>query len=103
MIGTAEQTTWRTIAADVDGTPAPEEIGKRTEQIEARFAYKAEALEWAAGLEAAGWGEASLASAACSYYGPTDAPGNCWTMRLERVTECGCWNAVNLGSCIHTV
>lgn len=105
MIGTAELAKWRTVAADteVDGVtvPEPEKIGQITEIIEARFAYKAEALEWAAGLMASGegWdvpdgsgdgygpGTAGLSSAAVSYFGPTDAPGNCWSMRLERIIE----------------
>ena len=69
--------------------------------IEARFAFKAEALEWAESLKASGegWdvpdgtgdgygpGTAGLSSAAVSYFGQTDAPGNCWSMRLERIVE----------------
>lgn len=105
MIGTAQTSRWRTIAADleVDGVivPQPEKIGQVTEEISAYFAFKSEALEWAAGLEASGegWtapdgtddgygpGTAGLSSAAISYYGPTDAPGNCWGMRRERIVE----------------
>lgn len=99
MIGTAKVSRWRTIAADVDGMPAPELIGQVTETIEARFAYKAEAIKWAAGLEASGegwaaedgagdgWGAPGLSSAAVSYFGPTDAPGNCWSIRRVRIVE----------------
>ena len=85
MIGTVEREIWRTVAADVDGVPQPAEIGKRTERASCRFAYRAEAEQWVIAMSSEGYGNPVIASAACSYYGPTDAPGNCWSATVEKV------------------
>lgn len=87
MIGNVETTKWRTVAADIDGVPQPEKIGQLTESRRAQFAYRAEAVKWAADMTAEGFEVIWIASAAVSYYGPTDAPGNCWSVRVERTAE----------------
>jgi hypothetical protein len=83
MIGTAEITRWRTVAHDVDGVVQAAEVGKRTERVHAYFAWRAEADEWVDDLRAAGFEDIMIGSAATSYFGPTDAPGNCWFVSAE--------------------
>lgn len=85
MIGQVIGETWRTVAADIDGIPQPEKINQLTATRRALFAYRAEAEKWAADQEAEGFGETVIASAAVSYFGPTDAPGNCWSVTVERL------------------
>lgn len=86
MIGTVETTKWRTVAADVDGVPQAAEVGKLTERHHVYYAWKVEIEHWAAKLRAVGY-EVTIGSAAASYYGPTDAPGNCWFATAERTAE----------------
>jgi hypothetical protein len=107
MIGTVSTERATTIAADVDGVVQTELIGQVTERRRAQFAYRAEADQWAADMTAEGFTVTWIASAAVNYFGPTDAPGNCWSVTVEKPAAppaadgCGCWNAVNLGTCIH--
>lgn len=90
MIGTVEENHWRTIAADADGVPQPEKTGQVRIEREAKFAWRAEAEQWVAEQKAEGFGEAFIASAATtSYYGLTDAPGNCWQARVEKLAGSG--------------
>lgn len=85
MIGQVIQETWRTVAADIDGIPQPEKINQLTTSRRALFAYRAEAETWARQQEAEGFSETVIGSAAVSYFGPTDAPGNCWSVTAERL------------------
>ena len=85
MIGTVTEENWRTIAADIDGIPQPEKINQVTTSRRALFAYHAEAQQWILDQAAEGFGDAVIASAAVSYFGPTDAPGNCWSVTVERL------------------
>lgn len=87
MIGTAVTERWKTVAADVDGVPQPELCGQVTETQTARFAYRAEGELWAAGMALAGFELAWFGSAAVSYFGPTDAPGNCWSVMVGRAAK----------------
>lgn len=83
MIGTIEDTTWRTVAADLNGVPQPEKVGTCTRQLRAYFAYKVEAQAWLAEQQADGY-EGTIGMAAISYFGPTDSPSNCWFVQVER-------------------
>jgi hypothetical protein len=89
-LGKVTEETWRTVAADVDGVPQPEKIGQLTITRRAYFAYQDEAQAFlreqaAEGFAPAdGWG--GIGSAAVSYFGPTDAPGNCWSVQVEKIT-----------------
>jgi hypothetical protein len=85
MIGQVEIANWRTVAADVDGVPQPEKIGQLTEQRRALFAYRSEVELWINEMAAQGFDDFIIASAATSYFGPTDAPGNCWSVTVERI------------------
>ena len=85
MIGTPEASEWVTIAADTDDVPQPGEIGKLRTELSARFAYRAEADTWLAEMQRGGY-DGTIASCACSYYGPTDAPGNCWSVSVSKIT-----------------
>lgn len=87
MIGSVQTERWRTIAADIDGVPQPEKAGQVTVRRQAQFAYRAEAEQWAAEQEAEGFGGTVISSAAVAYFGPTDAPGNCWSVSTERLLE----------------
>jgi surface antigen len=87
MIGKVETVRWTVVVAELDGVPQPEMAGKTTERRAAQFAYRAEGEQWAAEQAAEGFEVAWFASAAVSYYGPTDAPGNCWSVTVERVAE----------------
>jgi hypothetical protein len=108
MIGTVRTERWRAVAADVDGVPQPELIGKVTERRTAQFAYRAEGEQWANDQAAEGFELAWFASAAVSYYGPTDAPGNCWSVTMERPAEdlpsgtCGQHGGRDLAACDHS-
>jgi hypothetical protein len=84
MIGTVSTETWRTVAADVDNVPQPGEVNKLTERRTAQFAYRAEGEQWVRDMAAEGFAESWFASAAVSYFGPTDAPGNCWSVTVEK-------------------
>lgn len=87
MIGTVREESWRTIAADIDGIPQPQLVNQVTTRRETLFAYRAEADQWAAGQQAEGFGDPVIASAAVAYFGPTDAPGNCWSVSVERLNN----------------
>lgn len=82
MIRPAEVSRWRTVAADVDGIPRPERAGELHEQMQALFAYRADADRWLTALQAKGY-EGTVAMAAVSYFGPTDSPSNCWSVSAE--------------------
>jgi len=85
MIGQVSEERWRTVAADIDGIPQPEKINQVHTSRRAMFAYRAEAELWIIGQAAEGFNDAVIASAAVSYFGPTDAPGNCWSVTIERL------------------
>lgn|SRR5487761_1186702 len=87
MIGQVREENWRTVAADTDGIPQPEKINQVTTRRQALFAYRAETAQWIAEQEAEGFGGPVIASAAVSYFGPTDAPGNCWSVTVERLND----------------
>jgi len=87
MIGIVTTEEWRTVALEIDGVPQVNQAGTVTERATARFAWSAEAHEWIAAMAAEGYSDAVIASAAVSYFGPTDAPGNCWSVTVERVAE----------------
>lgn len=86
MIGTVGIMRWVTIAAEVDEVPRPDLVGQVRETRSANFAYRAEANEWLATQEAEGF-TGTVAALATSYYGPTDAPSNCWSVSVERLVQ----------------
>lgn len=89
MIGTVRETVWRTVALEIDGIPQPEAVNQLTIHREAYFAYRAEAVEWLEEQEAEGFERTfsgdGIGSAAMSYFGPTDAPGNCWSVDVSKI------------------
>ena len=85
MIGTVETTEWITVAADIDGEPQPGELGKLRTERYARFAWRAEAETWLTEQQADGY-DGTIASAAVSWFGQTDAPGNCWSVTTSKIT-----------------
>jgi hypothetical protein len=86
VMGQPVSTVWRTVAADIGGVSQPDQIGRLHMIVEIRFAFRWDAEQWAEMYGKNGY-EASVASAACSYHGPTDAPGNCWSVRAERIVK----------------
>jgi hypothetical protein len=77
--------TWTTIAAEQDGEVLAEEIGKRKTTLSATFAYREEAEAWISAQAREGWTFAhGPTPTACLYFGPTDSPGNAWSVEVER-------------------
>ena len=93
MIGEVTENLWRLIAIDTDGIVTADDekrIGEVRIERSAYFAYRAEAEDWRDAQIAEGFqtvfGGDGLGSAAVSYYGPTDAPGNCWSVSMEKIS-----------------
>jgi hypothetical protein len=90
-LGEITEETWRTVAADIDGVPQPDKVNQLTITRRVYFAWQAEAQTFlreqaAEGFAPAdGWG--GIGSAAVSYFGPTDAPGNCWSVQVQKITS----------------
>lgn len=91
IMGDVVEETWTTIAADRDGEVLPDEIGRRTVTRRAHFAFRAEAEAWLADQEKEGFkipdGFSGIAPCATRYFGPTDAPTNCWSVNVEKPIE----------------
>jgi hypothetical protein len=86
VMGQPVTTVWCTVAADIGGVPQPDQIGRLHMIVEAYFAFRYDAEQWADMYGKDGF-EASIASAAVSWFGHTDAPGNCWSVRAERFVK----------------
>lgn len=93
VMGEVTEENWTCIAAsheDDEGYEIVDEakIGERTITRRVYFAYRAEAEAWLREQEAEGFAPGmcgGIMSAATFYHGPTDAPGNCWSVSVERV------------------
>lgn len=91
MIGQPESSNWITVAADIDDVPQPGELGKLRTERRCLFAYRDAAEQWIIEQAAEGYApaEGSTGIASCAtlaYTGPTDAPGNCWSVTVEKIT-----------------
>ena len=84
VMGEIEERVWTVVQAEEDGAPVHGEVGRRDVTRRAYFAFRAEAEAWAVGQAAEGFGPPSLSSAATAYFGPTDAPGNCWHVEVRK-------------------
>lgn len=86
-LGKVTNERWRTIAVDVDGVPQPDQTGKITLNCRVYLAWKDEADTQKNDWEQEGF-TVIIGSAAVSYFGPSDAPGNCWAViGLKEVSE----------------
>jgi hypothetical protein len=86
VMGQPVTTVWRTIAADIGGVPQPEKIGQLHVIIDIYFAFKTDAESWSRDREYECY-ETVVGSVAICYFGPTDAPGNCWSVRAEKIVQ----------------
>ena len=84
VMGEVTEEHWTTLSAERNGVVQPEQIGKRTTTRRAYFAYRTEAEAWIRQQAVEGFVSTGVASAATFYFGPTDAPGNCWAASVER-------------------
>lgn len=86
VMGEPEERIWTTIAADIDGVPQDEEIGKKRTRRRVLWAFKSESEAWLDAHERDGWeivhGPTPCAAA---YFGETDSTGNCWSAEVERI------------------
>lgn len=85
VMGEVTEEHWTTVAAERDGVVQHEQIGKQTTTRRAYFAFRAEAERWLRQQAVEGFVSTGISSAATVYFGPTDAPGNCWSASCERV------------------
>lgn len=84
VMGDVRESVWTTIAADIDGAPQEEEIGKRRTRRRVMFAFKDEAETWLDEYERQGWERVSGPTpCAAPYFGETDSPANCWSAEVE--------------------
>lgn len=85
MIGEVLEQTWTVIAAERDGEPLVDEIGRRMVTRRASFAFRDEAEAWLAEQAAEGWAvDGEPCPLATRYFGETDSPSNCWSASVER-------------------
>jgi len=86
VMGDVSERIWTTIAADVDGVPQGEEIGKRKTTRRVMWAFKDEAEAWIDSYERDGW-EIVHGPTPCAavYFGDTDSPANCWSAEVEKL------------------
>lgn len=80
-----QERIWTCIAAERDGRPLEEDIGKRTQEIEIHHAWRMEADSWAKSMAKLGYeidGPSPLAT--FEYRGDTDSSSNCWITRARR-------------------
>jgi hypothetical protein len=85
VMGEVKETPWTVIAAEIDGEIDEDEVGKHYLRRTTQFAFLDEARAWIAEQEANGW-TASWGPAvyATAYFGPTDSPGNCWSVEVQK-------------------
>jgi hypothetical protein len=77
--------TWRLVVSSDETAPA------RRLVREAWFAFRRDAEAWAKTQDGFEW-DGYLASCATNYFGPTDAPANCWFVSVERTNDGICEN-----------
>jgi hypothetical protein len=85
-LGKVQTTRWTTVAADVDGVPQPEAAGQVAQEKQIYLAWREEADVQTATWFAEGY-DVIVSNAAVGYFGPTDAPGNCWCVTGRKVVS----------------
>ncbi len=85
VMGEVREDIWTTIAADVDGVPQEEEIGKRRYRRRVMFAFKDVAEIWLAQQAEEGFERVhGPTPCAAAYFGETDSDSNCWSCEVEK-------------------
>lgn len=85
VMGKVREDIWTTIAAEIDGVPQKEEVGKQRYRRRVMFAFKEETEAWLDEQAADGWEHVhGPTPCAAAYFGDTDSRSNCWSCEVDK-------------------